>query len=253
MLPPPVKRRTQSERREATRKLILDATVDVMVSLGIAGMRMEDVERKAGVSRGALLHHFSTKQDLVLAAFEYVNERSLESSQQRTQFAMRAGSVAEIIDVVLADASEFFFGQGFFVEFSLAFQQGNPELRGAAARLSRSARFAVEASWRKALESRGLPADVARDVLNLTLNTVRGFFVRRFLEDNPSERARLMQVWQDMVRCYLVDRLSGWADALEPAVPAGMTERTGTSGKRSRSAGARKGKYQSAKPAKKTT
>ncbi|MBR0899042.1 TetR/AcrR family transcriptional regulator [Bradyrhizobium tropiciagri] len=205
------RRRTQAERREATRKLILDASVEVMVRMGPAGLRMEDVEREAGVSRGALLHHFRTKQDLVLATFEHVNDRSLERSQQRIKFAERARSVPAIIDAILADATEFFFGQGFFIEFALAFGQAYPELRGTVRRLSRRSRFAVEETWQHALERHGLPQAVAADVLSLTLNHVRGFMVRRFIDDNAAQRAHLSVVWQDMVRGYLTEKLGAEA------------------------------------------
>jgi AcrR family transcriptional regulator len=205
---PAPRRRTQAERREATRKIILESSIEVMAEQGCAGLRMEDVERRAGVSRGALLHHFPTKQNLIFATFEYVNDRSLEQSRQRTRFAQRASEVPQVVDAIVADATEFFFSQGFFIEFALAFGQVYSELRGSVHRISNRSRFAVEATWREALESHGLPRDVAADVLNLTLNMVRGFMVRRFMDDNPNQRARLTKIWQDMVRCYLMARLS---------------------------------------------
>jgi AcrR family transcriptional regulator len=212
----PVRRRTQSERREATRKRILDATVEVMARQGVAGLRMEDVERQADVSRGALLHHFRTKETLVLATFEHVNDRSLERSRQRTRFAQRTGTVAEIIDAILADALEFFFGQGFFVEMSLGYGHGFPELRKSVRRMSRRSRFAVEAAWLQALQARGLPKGVAEDILNLTLNQARGFMVRRFMDDNPKQRARLIAAWQDMIRSYLIEKFSKEGQAKAP-------------------------------------
>src|SRR5664279_6568888 len=82
-----IRRRTQAERSEATRNLILDATVDVLARKGMAGLRMEDVEKTAAVSRGALLHHFGTKAALLLATFERLNESALEKSRHRTRFA----------------------------------------------------------------------------------------------------------------------------------------------------------------------
>jgi hypothetical protein len=117
----------------------------------------------------------------------------------------------------LADATEFFFGQGFFIEFGLAFGQAYPELRGSVRRLSRRSRFAVEATWREALESHGLPKEIATDILNLSLNHVRGFMVRRFMDDNPAQRAHLTEVWQHMIRSYLTEMLG--KEALERAVP----------------------------------
>lgn len=54
----------------------------------------------------------------------------------------------------------------------------------------------------------GVPDNTASGVLNLTLNIVRGFALRRFMDDNPKQRAELTELWQDMVRCYLEKNLS---------------------------------------------
>jgi AcrR family transcriptional regulator len=204
---PVARRRTQAERSEATRKLILDASVRVIARKGLAAMRMEDVEAEAGVSRGAQLHHFAAKRDLLLATFAYVNDRSLERSQQRTQFAGRFKSVDEVINAVVNDATEFFFGVGFLIEFALVFGNADREIGRFVRKTSRRSRFAIEEAWRGAMESQGLPADFANDLLNLTLNTVRGFALRRFIEDDPRQRTHLTQVWQKMIRAYLQAQL----------------------------------------------
>jgi len=201
--PPVARRRTQAERSEATRKLILEASVRVIARKGLAAMRMEDVEAEAGVSRGAQLHHFAAKRDLLLATFAYVNDRSLERSQQRTQFAGRFKSVDEVINAIVTDATEFFFGVGFLIEFALVFGNADRDLGRFVRKTSRRSRFAIEEAWRGAMESQGLPADIASDLLDLTLNTVRGFALRRFIEDDPKQRTHLTQVWQSMIRAYL--------------------------------------------------
>lgn len=71
------RRRTQAERRAATRTRLLDATIECLVDLGWAGTSTTEVVRRAGVSRGAQVHHFPTKEDLVLAAVEHLTERRL--------------------------------------------------------------------------------------------------------------------------------------------------------------------------------
>ena len=68
-------RRTQAERTATTRAALLDATVDCLAELGYAGATTTEIARRAGVSRGAQLHHFPTKQDLVVAAVEHLYER----------------------------------------------------------------------------------------------------------------------------------------------------------------------------------
>jgi len=58
----------QAERAERMRERLLDATIECLATTGYGLMSTNDVVRTAGVSRGALAHHFPTKTDLVTAA-----------------------------------------------------------------------------------------------------------------------------------------------------------------------------------------
>ena len=71
-------RRSNAERTAATRRKLLDATIDALVELGWAGTSTTEVVRRAGVSRGAQVHHFPTKDELVLAAVEHLLLRRVE-------------------------------------------------------------------------------------------------------------------------------------------------------------------------------
>src|ERR1700745_269095 len=67
-------RRTQAERSETTRKQLMDAAVKLIRKNGFGGLRTIEVADLAGVSRGALMHHFPSKHELVVAVLAYVNE-----------------------------------------------------------------------------------------------------------------------------------------------------------------------------------
>ena len=71
----PRRRRTQEERRAATRGALLDATVEMLVEHGYAGVTTTKVADAAGVSRGAQVHHFPTKAQLVTQAIAHLAER----------------------------------------------------------------------------------------------------------------------------------------------------------------------------------
>lgn len=62
--------RTQAERSAETQAALLDATIDSLVELGYARTSTTEIVRRAGVSRGAQVHHYPTKRDLVVAAVE---------------------------------------------------------------------------------------------------------------------------------------------------------------------------------------
>src|SRR6185503_20711778 len=71
---PPQARRTQQARRAATQGALLDATLDALVELGYGATTTLEVERRAGVSRGARIHHFPTKALLLASAVDYLYE-----------------------------------------------------------------------------------------------------------------------------------------------------------------------------------
>src|SRR3954466_4512427 len=62
------RRRTQAERSAATVDALLDATIECLVEDGYANTTTSRVAERAGVSRGAHLHHFQTRSALVAAA-----------------------------------------------------------------------------------------------------------------------------------------------------------------------------------------
>jgi AcrR family transcriptional regulator len=67
-------RRRQAERRASTRTRLLDATLGCLVDQGYAGTTTAAIEARAGVSRGARLHHFPSKEALLVAAVEHLFE-----------------------------------------------------------------------------------------------------------------------------------------------------------------------------------
>lgn len=68
---------TQAERRASTQLRLLDAAIDTIVEVGYRNASTTEIAQRAGVSRGAQLHHFPTKADLVGAALSHSMERRL--------------------------------------------------------------------------------------------------------------------------------------------------------------------------------
>jgi len=74
--------RIQEERSAETRGRLLNATVECLHEFGYAGATTTEIARRAGLSRGAQLHHFHRKQDLVVSALEHVFALRLEQFTQ---------------------------------------------------------------------------------------------------------------------------------------------------------------------------
>lgn len=67
--------RTQAERRETTRTALLDATLACLAEYGYAAVTTTKIVERAGVSRGAQVHHFHTKASLVAEAVRHLARR----------------------------------------------------------------------------------------------------------------------------------------------------------------------------------
>ena len=72
------KRRTQAERSADTRRRLLEATIDCIVERGYARTTTTEIARRAGLTRGAQLHHFADRDTLLLAAVNHLFDRALE-------------------------------------------------------------------------------------------------------------------------------------------------------------------------------
>ena len=69
----------QAERSAATRAKLIHATIATLNALGYTATTTIEVVRRARVSRGAMLHHFSTRADLLLATAEHIlREQEIE-------------------------------------------------------------------------------------------------------------------------------------------------------------------------------
>lgn len=78
----PAARRSNAERSAETQERILEATLECLSEKGYAATSTNEVVRKAGVSRGALVHHFSSKSDLVAAAAVHLVRKRYATTQE---------------------------------------------------------------------------------------------------------------------------------------------------------------------------
>ncbi len=74
---------TQAERTAVTTEKLLGATVTSLIERGYRGTSTPEICKRAGVSRGAQLHHYPTKESLVAAAVEHLLSQRVNELQAR--------------------------------------------------------------------------------------------------------------------------------------------------------------------------
>ncbi len=68
------RRPTQADRRTRSRVALLESAARGLSRYGYANLKLEQVAKDAGYTRGALYHQFRDKEDLVLAVIDWVSE-----------------------------------------------------------------------------------------------------------------------------------------------------------------------------------
>lgn len=73
----PAVRRTQAERTTATRAALLRSARGLFAEKGFAATGGEEIAEAAGVTRGAMYHHFATKHDVFRSVFEELEAETM--------------------------------------------------------------------------------------------------------------------------------------------------------------------------------
>lgn len=182
-------RRTQADRTAETRGKLLDAAVDTLVELGYSRASTQEIARRAGVSRGAQLHHFPTKESLVVAAVEHLVERRLdEILGARRDKAPGPDLLLDAFSGPLFDAA---------LELWVA-ARTDASLHEKVEPLERRVADALQLGGRELYGDTMSPA-----ALDLSIELARGLAVSaifRTPEEEREMRARLLPVWEAMVR-----------------------------------------------------
>ncbi|MGO4255143.1 TetR/AcrR family transcriptional regulator [Marmoricola sp. RAF53] len=194
---------SQEERTRAMRQRLLEATVACLVEYGWSGTSTTLVSQRAGVSRGAQLHHFPTKTDLVLAAVEHL------AVLRRDELAQAAAALPEgpgRTRAVLAMLGEHFTSDVFVAALELwVAARADAQLLAALGPLERTTgrethRLTVE--MLDVDESRA----GARELVQATLDLIRGLGLANTISDDRARRRRILDRWADVLDAELPRR-----------------------------------------------
>lgn len=187
-----VARRTQTERTAAMRARLLEATVECLLERGYAGTTTTLVSERAGVSRGAQLHHFPTKQALVLAAVEELSTRRGEDLRRA---AAKMPDGPDRVRAVVEMLAEHFASPVFAAALELWVAARTDETLHAAVapleqRLGRD-------THRLTVELLGVDERIpgTRELVQATLDLVRGLGLADTLSDDRRRRDRIVAQW----------------------------------------------------------
>lgn len=192
----------QEERTRTMRLRLLEATVELLVERGWSGTSTTLVSKRAGVSRGAQLHHFPTKDDLVLAAVEHLSEvRGRELDEAATRLPRGRRRTRAVLDML----AEHFTSPVFTAALELwVAARTDPHLLAAVAPLEQRIGRDVH---RRTVELLGVDETRrgARELVQATLDLVRGLGLANTISDDTTRRKRILDEWARTLDARLED------------------------------------------------
>ena len=237
--------RTQQQRREETRRALLDAAVQSLIEVGFARTTTLEVQRRADVSRGALLHHFPSKAELLVAAVDHLAEmRAREMKAFASQLPPERGDREAVAHgepapgddprtgAVLDLLWQCFSGTFFKVSMELrTAARTDPDLRRVLTAAERSLRDRIVAQSRTLFGRAVAEHPGLERALDLTLQLMIGAAMTAVLHGQSSQLDDLIADWKALFPLVL-GSASARGQASPQGAPGELTDRKKLKGKR---------------------
>jgi len=191
-------RKSQQERSAKTVAKLLDATVDLLYGRGLARSSTLDIAEWAGVSRGALTHHFENKEAIIAAAVSRQLSACTTALHERAQVIRRSGgSSDEVVDCLWQMMSD----RLFYVTLEyLPEARHNAEFRQRILPVVQEFHSGLNAVWAELAETSGVDLERVLSLMNATMCIIRGMIAQTTVKDDPVYFTGLLDFWKDIVR-----------------------------------------------------
>ncbi|MBC9732514.1 TetR family transcriptional regulator [Nocardioides sp. zg-578] len=176
------------------RARLLEATVELLVERGFSGTSTTLVSERAGVSRGAQLHHFPTKNALVVAAVEHLSDVRREELAAAAAALPTGRRRTRAVLHMLGDhfASPLFVAA---LELWVAARTDETLLEAVAPLEQRIGRETHQMAVELLGADESRPG--VRELVQATLDLVRGLGLANTITDDARRRRRILDQWAD--------------------------------------------------------
>ncbi|MGB1250042.1 MAG: TetR/AcrR family transcriptional regulator [Candidatus Promineifilaceae bacterium] len=204
------------QRSVETRQLLMEATIDCIREMGYHRASTNEIVRRAGLSRGAMLHHYPTKHDLLVAAFAWVHEEI--SADIETLFRDAQANNIHWIDLLDEIMARYFQGRSWeaFVEIIVA-ARTESALREQLRPIVRDYYDHIDRVWQTYFTTEIVGIDVA-NLINLSLCVVRGMAFQMLIRDDPLYYDDMMRQWKAMIAPLIKSNFTPSEESPQPHI-----------------------------------
>lgn len=150
----------------------MKAAIELLYEKGFTAITFADISKRAGVSRGALTHYFSTKEALLLAAAQYALEEEMHKIDVA---ALGELSPVAAMEAYFDASANFFLSKNFLAQAGLSFAlRYQPRVAEEYYPLTQKYREAFDSAWREVLIRAGMEEATAMELIDMTNISFRG-------------------------------------------------------------------------------
>jgi AcrR family transcriptional regulator len=193
---------SHQKRGLVTRQKLLDATIATLISKGYAATSMPELCRRAGLSRGAQLHHFPTKIELLTAAVEHLMARRHAELRE----VIRALPAQDRAETFVDELWRIYSGDAFYAFLELAVAaRTDRQLRAALVEVNDRFYEEAHATLREFLQLQqddgraALVPAVARFVTSL----MNGVAFNRILDDDDGLSLATLELFKQAIGSFI--------------------------------------------------
>jgi len=190
----------KQDRSRATRRHLLETAIRCLANHGWEASTVGFIAAEAGISRGAVQHHFRTREALIIAALEHM---FAERAALLDALPDPGGSGPDRVHAVVTGLVDAIGGELFRAALQVwTVAAAEPELRSAVVPLERH--FARGVHHRAVRLLRVDDSDPAmRGLIQATLDLARGLALADVLTDDSRRRAGVVRAWSNQLAAAL--------------------------------------------------
>jgi AcrR family transcriptional regulator len=194
----------QEERSAETRRRLLDAAIACLNERGYTGTTTSEIAGRAGVSRGAQVHHFRHKEELVIGALEHICARRLAELEYAFE-ELPVGGVEFRLETLIDLMWSAFRGPSFYAWLELLIaSRTEPLLRVAVRETSGRLAIGIRKAFTKFLDDGFVPPErlekLAR-VVEISFGKLESMALERaLLEADEPDPPDLIRSLEDLKR-----------------------------------------------------
>ena len=195
--------RTQAERRAVTRRALLDAAIDLLMTKGLGASSLAAVARHAGMTTGAVQHHFKTKAALMRAV---ISERLFDRSVLAEQTDLTDASLEERSAALVAQQWQFYGNPKYIAIWDIILgARADSDVREEILSWQQSGVRALETEISKLFSAENLNLQQVQSIQYFMNAHLRGLALLRTVENDDDIISQQLALLSSLLAQYIQD------------------------------------------------